>query len=313
LGRRVKKSWSYQDNGQTRSVSYSYVYGAKGEILIEYKRDSTPSTVYEDSRARNIYMGSALVAGASEGTRNGLAFSTTSWPRRNHRQEEIYTVSISSGQVQISDNLYSKAFGSAGSDQFPGQKADDETGLKDFGARYYNTLLMRWTSTDPVTAHIYDPQSLNKYVYVRNDPVNLVDQDGNFWKWITKAGEFILKVITDGQEAPDFDNNLIGLGEQSHQKKNKKPAYYEQNPCDEKDPTNKRAFEFIRKNFDAANLLAKQLDVPVSWVLGVSAAETTYGAPYPLTRNLLPITSRPGLSVSKIHTESHPENASTSN
>ena len=36
----------------------------------------------------------------------------------------------------------------------------------------------RWISADPVTANIYDPQSLNKYTFVRNDPVNLVDPDG---------------------------------------------------------------------------------------------------------------------------------------
>lgn len=41
----------------------------------------------------------------------------------------------------------------------------------------------RWISADPVTVNIYDPQSLNKYTYVRNDPVNLVDQDGQLFAW----------------------------------------------------------------------------------------------------------------------------------
>jgi hypothetical protein len=38
--------------------------------------------------------------------------------------------------------------------------------------------VQRWISPDPVTDHVYDPESLNKYSYVRNDPVNLVDPDG---------------------------------------------------------------------------------------------------------------------------------------
>jgi len=49
-----------------------------------------------------------------------------------------------------------------------------------FGARYYDgqNLAYRWISADPLGAHIYDPPSLNKYSYVRDDPVNLVDPDG---------------------------------------------------------------------------------------------------------------------------------------
>ncbi|MGH9340991.1 MAG: RHS repeat-associated core domain-containing protein [Acidobacteriota bacterium] len=51
-----------------------------------------------------------------------------------------------------------------------GQKRDDETGNDYFGAR--------WLSVDPVPADIYDPQRLNRYSYVLNDPVNYVDPDG---------------------------------------------------------------------------------------------------------------------------------------
>jgi hypothetical protein len=50
--------------------------------------------------------------------------------------------------------------------------------MKDFGARYYGPGIQRWQSADSVMAHPYDPQSLNKYAYVRNDPVNWVDRDG---------------------------------------------------------------------------------------------------------------------------------------
>jgi hypothetical protein len=39
---------------------------------------------------------------------------------------------------------------------------------------------MRWISADSLTSRIYDPPSLNKYTYVRNDPVNKIDPDGKF-------------------------------------------------------------------------------------------------------------------------------------
>jgi RHS repeat-associated protein len=65
----------------------------------------------------------------------------------------------------------------------------DSTGLSYFGARYYDGGAegpsLRWISPDPITARVYDPESLNKYSYVRNDPVNLIDPDGKEWISIT--------------------------------------------------------------------------------------------------------------------------------
>ena len=62
-------------------------------------------------------------------------------------------------------------------------KERDGNNLDYFGARYYDgsayNATYRWISADPITAHIYDPPSLNKYAYCRDDPVNLVDPDGN--------------------------------------------------------------------------------------------------------------------------------------
>jgi uncharacterized protein RhaS with RHS repeats len=45
-------------------------------------------------------------------------------------------------------------------------------------ARYYDPAISRWAAADSVTAQVYDPQALNKYAYVRNDPINSVDPDG---------------------------------------------------------------------------------------------------------------------------------------
>jgi RHS repeat-associated protein len=62
-------------------------------------------------------------------------------------------------------------------------KERDGNGLDYFGARYYDgsayNATFRWISADSLAAHTYDPPSLNKYAYVRNDPVNLVDPDGH--------------------------------------------------------------------------------------------------------------------------------------
>jgi hypothetical protein len=58
---------------------------------------------------------------------------------------------------------------------------------------------MRWISPDPVTSRIYDPQSLNKYTYVRNDPVNLIDPNGK-WAISFELGYLIQLGLTTWQE-----------------------------------------------------------------------------------------------------------------
>ena len=71
-----------------------------------------------------------------------------------------------------------------GSVKYGYQDKENQNNLYFFGARDYSSRTvqggssLRWCSPDPVTSNIYDPQSLNKYSYVRNDPVNKIDPDG---------------------------------------------------------------------------------------------------------------------------------------
>ncbi len=71
--------------------------------------------------------------------------------------------------------------------KFTGKERDTESGLDNFGARYDSSNLGRFMTPDwaarPTTvpyATFGDPQSLNLYGYVRNDPVSLADADGHF-------------------------------------------------------------------------------------------------------------------------------------
>lgn len=70
--------------------------------------------------------------------------------------------------------------------KFTGKELDDETGLYNYGARYYSPGLGRFVTPDwsakPVPipyANLKDPQTLNLYPYVRNNPVSLPDPDGH--------------------------------------------------------------------------------------------------------------------------------------
>jgi RHS repeat-associated protein len=62
--------------------------------------------------------------------------------------------------------------------RYTGHLRDQETGNDYAGARYYTNARGRWLSVDPVLHNLDDPQSLNRYAYVFNDPVNHSDPDG---------------------------------------------------------------------------------------------------------------------------------------
>jgi RHS repeat-associated protein len=70
--------------------------------------------------------------------------------------------------------------------RFSGKERDPQTGLDDFGARFYDSSLGRFMTPDwdaKPTAVPYasfgDPQTLNLYSYVENGPLNRVDADGH--------------------------------------------------------------------------------------------------------------------------------------
>lgn len=70
--------------------------------------------------------------------------------------------------------------------KFQGKELDAETGLYNFGARYYNPALSRFMSPDwsakPTAvpyANFTDPQTLNLYTFGRNNPLSMRDSDGH--------------------------------------------------------------------------------------------------------------------------------------
>src|ERR1700733_3396903 len=85
--------------------------------------------------------------------------------------------------------------------KFTGKERDIESGLDEFGARYYGSSLGRFMTPDwaaqPVTvpyANFGNPQSLNLYNYVENKPTTTGDPDGHA-DWYDTNGR---RLGTDG-------------------------------------------------------------------------------------------------------------------
>jgi RHS repeat-associated protein len=101
-----------------------------------------------------------------------------------------FSVSISSTPLGIIGPLYDAGTGS----RYTGKERDSETGNDYMFARYYNSATGRFLSPDwsakyePVPyAKLDDPQTLNLYSYVGNNPVGRADADGHFWHELWNA------------------------------------------------------------------------------------------------------------------------------
>ena len=91
--------------------------------------------------------------------------------------EELYAGvgGRTTGQGYVGDDVRQK---------FTQKERDTETGLDYFGARYYSSVLGRFTGGDPIfMSHdrIFNPQEINLYSYCQNSPLDHIDPDGRYF------------------------------------------------------------------------------------------------------------------------------------
>jgi len=122
------------------------------------------------------------------------------------------------------------------SHKFTGKERDSESNLDYFGARYYSSQYGRFMTpdefkggiVDPFTgqdietntalpyADITDPQTLNKYAYVRNNPLRYTDPTGHCPECITAligAGAgFVSSIVVQMHNNPNQDINWRAVG-----------------------------------------------------------------------------------------------------
>jgi RHS repeat-associated protein len=62
--------------------------------------------------------------------------------------------------------------------KFTDQELDPETGLYNYDARLYDPVVGTFISPDPTVPRPFDPQSLNRFAYARNNPLRYIDPTG---------------------------------------------------------------------------------------------------------------------------------------
>jgi RHS repeat-associated protein len=92
-----------------------------------------------------------------------------------HTLHQGFGFVISSTALGMSAPLYDSRVRS----RYTGKERDAESGLDYFGARYYGSNMGRFMSPDDFGGHLEDPQTLNRYAYVRNNPLRYTDPTGH--------------------------------------------------------------------------------------------------------------------------------------
>ena len=160
-GLRVKKA------PPTGSATLYIFSGPK--VIAEYTSGAAPAS----PSSEYVYSGSQLIA--------TLAGATTIYHHADHLSARVSTDSNGStvrsfGHYPFGETWYET--GTASKWKFTSYERDSES-LNDYAiARTYVNRLARFSSPDPLSGSPGNPQSLNRYSYAFNDPLNLVDPLG---------------------------------------------------------------------------------------------------------------------------------------
>jgi RHS repeat-associated protein len=179
-------NYTYDGNGKRveKSNGKLYWYGSRGEVLDETDLSGNVTSEY-------VFFGSTRIARRDAPSNNVFFY----FGDHLGTSREI----VQSGQTT---SCYEADFYPFGGERTPivntcpqnykftGKERDSESTLDYFGARYYSNTMGRWASPDwsatpsPVPYVVLsDPQTLNLYAYVRNNPVTSPDSDGHMCFW----------------------------------------------------------------------------------------------------------------------------------
>ena|GEM_PF-6382905 len=158
------------------TLSKSYIYGATGELLTEMNANGAwdHSDVYADGRLLATYRDS------------NTYFEFNDWLGSKRAQLSAAGSLQTYGSLPFGDDLLpgepsTTTTSDAAEQHFTGKERDAESGLDDFGPRYYASTMGRFMSPDPLMAtpmRLLDQQEWNMYAYVRNNPLSITDPTG---------------------------------------------------------------------------------------------------------------------------------------
>ena len=180
-GRRIRKT--------TGGASIDYLYDLAGHQIAEFSSSGVwnRGEIYAGSRHLGTYTGGSTYFNHNDWLGTERARTNVS----GTLCETVTSLPFGDGQSIAGSCSDSSPM------HFTGKPRDSESNLDHFGARHYGSSSGRFMSVDPSRTSIdkSNPQSWNRYPYVYDNPLRLVDDDG---KWPTEIHNQIIDAAFPG-------------------------------------------------------------------------------------------------------------------
>jgi RHS repeat-associated protein len=203
----------YTWDAENRPVSVNgtavtLTYDALGRMVEQARGTSYTQIVYSPLGSKLAKMNGATLQTAYIPLTNGASAIYTSSGLAYYRHaDHLGSSRLASTPTQTlySDTAYS-AFGEPYAQSgtpdpsFTGQDQDTTSGVYDFLYRKYDPGQSRWISPDPsglASVNPANPQSWNRYAYVLNNPLSLLDQLGLDCVFLNDAGDGVAEIDTE--------------------------------------------------------------------------------------------------------------------
>ena len=207
-------TYTWDSDGKSLSAdAVNLAYDALGRMVEQNRSGSYTQIVYSPAGGKLALMnGQTLQKGLVALPGGGQAVYNSSGLQYYGHSDHLGSIKLGStpSRTMSFDLAYApfgETYATSGTidPSFTGQRQDTVAGLFDFPARQYSTQ-GRWPTPDPsglASVGLSDPQTLNRYAYVRNNPLTMVDPNG-------LCGEEDDEACSDS-EGPDGGGN-IGMG-----------------------------------------------------------------------------------------------------
>jgi RHS repeat-associated protein len=157
-------------------ITTVYVFSGS-KVIAEYVNGAAPASPTREY----IYSGAALLA--------KIDSSGTKYYQQDHLSNRLVTDSSGNKVAELGHFAWGESWYNSTNDKllFTTYERDSESGNDYAMARYHISRLGRFSSPDPISDSTSDPQSLNRYAYVRNGPTNSADPLGLFLVFIPQS------------------------------------------------------------------------------------------------------------------------------
>jgi len=169
-GRRFSKT--------TAGVTVANIYDRKGNLILYNSPTATGGAPFAELYVAGMHLGTYVLNSAITDTI--FYYDHAEWLGTERARTDLAgAVCETIASLPFGDGQrINSTCGDVSPMHFTGKERDSESGLDDFGARYFASTMGRFMTPDPLGGHNEDPQTLNRYAYVRSNPSSLTDPTG---------------------------------------------------------------------------------------------------------------------------------------